>query len=91
MEKIENKLKGNNVILHGIEDQVWELSYITREKALVAILSIANGKTPAEKLEVVRKLGFREICRLGEFKTNRRRPILLAFEKKISAEFLLNH
>ena len=31
LEKIENKLRGNNVILHGVEDQVWELTEITRE------------------------------------------------------------
>ena len=32
-EKIENKLRGNNVILNGVEDQVWELIEITWEKA----------------------------------------------------------
>ena len=91
LEKIENKLMGNNVILHGIKDQVWELSEVTREKALVAISSIANGKTAKEKLDVVRKIGFRDIRRLGEYKANRKCPIILEFEKKISADFLLQN
>ena len=91
LEKIENKLMGNNVILHGIKDQVWELSEITHEKALLAISNIANGKTATEKLDVVRKIGFRDIRRLGEYKANRKCPIILEFEKKISADFLLQN
>ena len=70
LEKIENKLMGNNVILHGVKDKVWELSDVTREKALLAISSIANGKTPKEKLDVVQKIGFRDIRRMGEYRTN---------------------
>ena len=45
LEKIENKLMGNNVILHGVEDQLWELSDVTREKALIAI----SHSQPLEK------------------------------------------
>ena len=57
IDKIESKLIANNVVLHGIEDQAWELVDITREKALTAISCIANGKTPTEKLDIVRKIG----------------------------------
>ena len=61
INKIENKLIACNVILHGISDQVWELKEVTREKALSAISHIANGKTPEEKLNVVRKIGIRDV------------------------------
>ena len=61
LEKIENKLMDNNLILHGVEDQVWKLSAVTREKALTVISHIANGKTLKEKLDVVRKIGFKDI------------------------------
>ena len=78
----------NNVILHGIEDQVWEIKEVTRKKALLAISHIANGKTPKEKLDVVRKIGFKDIRRIGDYKANRSRPVL---ERKISADFLLQN
>ena len=68
IDNIEKKLMSNNVILHGISDQQWELSTVTREKALMDISNIANGKTPEEKLNIVWKIGFRDIRRLGEFR-----------------------
>ena len=91
IDRIENKLMCSNVILHGISDQQWELSAVTREKALSAISHIANGKTSKDKLDVVRKIGFRDIRRLGEYREHRNRPILLEFEKRVSAEFLLEN
>ena len=91
LEKIENKLMDNNAILHGVEDQLWELSAITREKALNVISSIANGKTPKEKLDVVCKIGFKDIQRLGDYRLHKNCPIILEFERKASAEFLLEN
>ena len=58
---------------------------------MIAISSIGNGKTAKEKLDKVRKIGFRDIRRLGEYKANRKRPIILEFKKKISADFLLHN
>ena len=91
IDMIENKLMSSNVILHGIADQLWEPSAVTREKALSALSHIANGKTPKDKLDIVRKIGFRDIRCLGEFREHRNHPILLEFEKRISAEFLLEN
>ena len=81
----------NNLILHGVEDQVWEQSAVTHEKALTVISHIANGKTQKKKLDVVHKIGFKDICRLGEYHLNRHHPIILEFEKKAGAEFLLEN
>ena len=91
IDMIENKLMSSNVILHGISDQQCEPSAITREKALSALSHVANGKTSKEKLDVVRKIGFRDIRRLGEYREHRNCPILLEFEKRVSAEFLLEN
>ena len=91
LDKIENKLIASNVILHGIEDQAWELKEVTCEKALNAVAHIANGKTASERLDIVCKIGFRDIRRLGEYNLHRPRPVILEFEKLASAEFLLNN
>ena len=91
IDRIENKLMSSNVILHGISDQQWELSAITREKALSALSHIANGKTSKDKMDIVRKIGFRDIRCLGEYREHRNHPILLEFEKRVSAEFLLEN
>ena len=72
-------------------DQVWEINAITRQKALSVISNIANGKTPEERLTIVRKIGIKDIRRVGEYKDNRNRPILVEFEKKASADFLLEN
>ena len=91
LDKIENKLISSNVILHGIEDQAWELKEVTREKALNAVAHIANGKSASDRLDVVCKIGFHDIRCLGEYNLHRPRPIILEFEKLASAEFLLNN
>ena len=88
---IENRLIANNVVLHGISDQVWEVNTTTCEKALSVISSIANGQTPEERLTIVRKIGIKDIRRVGEFKDTRNRPIVVEFEKKASADFLLEN
>ena len=88
---IENRLISNNIMLHGIPDQVWEVDAVTREKTLLAISHIANGKTQDDRLTIVRKINIRDIRRVGEYRDNRNRPILIEFEKKASADFLLEN
>ena len=58
---IENKLLENNIIVQGIPDQVWELADNLREKTLVSISHLANGKTPQEKLDIMRKIGIKNV------------------------------
>ena len=72
IENIKSKLISSNVILHSIEDQAWELKDITRKKALSAISTLANGKTAKEKLDIVRRIGFKDIRRIGDY--NSRHP-----------------
>ena len=59
---MENKLLENNIVIQGVPDQAWELSENTREKALIAISHIANGKTPQEKC-AENKYKECEVCR----------------------------
>ena len=89
LDRIEDKMRSNNIILHGIEDQVWESYDTTKEKVLLAISHTALGDTVEEKLDKTRKIAFKDIRRLGEYKANRKRPVLLEVEQKASAEFLL--
>ena len=91
LDTIETRLQSSNVIIHGIEDQVWEINEVTREKVLLAISNTAPGNTPQEKLDAARMIGFRDIRRIGDYKTNRKCPILLEFEKQSSANHLLQH
>ena len=88
---IENRLLENNVLLHGIADQPWELNDITREKTLSAISHVVNGKTHEERMKIVRKIDIRNIKRIGEYSKIRNRPISIEFVKKASADFLFNN
>ena len=85
---VENKLLENNIILQGVPDQAWEQSDVTREKALTAISTIANGDTDQKKMEIVRKIGIKNIRRVGNFSNYRHRPICIEFISKCSADFL---
>ena len=88
---IENWLLENNVLLHGIADQPWELNDITQEKTLSAISHVANGKTHEDRMKIVRKIDIRNIKRIGEYSKIRNRPISIEFVKKASADFLFNN
>ena len=85
IEKIESKLITNNVILHGIEDQAWKL------KDIIVISTLANGKTTKDKLDIVQNVGFKDIRRIGDYNSRCPRAILVEFEKKASADFLLEN
>ena len=85
IEKIESKLITNNVILHGIEDQAWKL------KDIIVISTLANGKTTKDKLDIVQKIGFKDIRRIGDYNSRCPRAILVEFKKKASADFLLEN
>ena len=91
IDNIETKLILMNVILHGIEDQAWKLSEVTREKALTVISNISNGNTAKEKLDVVRKIGIRDITHVGTYNSHRPHAITVEFECKSSTDFLLNN
>ena len=88
---IENKLLENNIVLHGIPDQVWELNSVTREKAIVAISHIANGKTLQEQIDITRKIGIRNVKHIGEYSSRKMCPISVEFVNKASADFLIEH
>ena len=88
---IENRLLENNVLLHGIADQPWELNDITQEKTLSAISHVANGKTHEERMKIVQKIDIRNIKRIGEYSKIRNWPISIEFVKKASADFLFNN
>ena len=64
---VENRLLENNVLLHGIADQPWELNDITCEKTLSAISHIANGKTHEDMMKIVHKIDIRNIKRIGDY------------------------
>ena len=85
---IENKLLENNIIVQGIPDQPWELSDNLREKTLIAISHLANGKTPQEKLNIVRKIGIKNVKRVGDYTSKRIHPVSIEFVNKASANFL---
>ena len=88
---IENRLLENNVLLHGIADQPWELNDITHEKTLSAISHVANGKTHEDRMKIVCKIDIRNIKRIGDYSKIRNRPISIEFVKKASADFLFNN
>ena len=91
LNEIENKLLENNIMVQGIPDQAWELSSNLQEKALVAILHLANGKNVQEKLDIVQKIGIKNVRRVGEYSTNRNRPVCIEFVNKASADFLFEN
>ena len=88
---IENKLLENNIVLSGIPDQPWELSDNLCEKALIAISHLANGKTPQEKLLIVRKIGIKNVCRIGDYSAKRHQPVSIEFLNKSSMDFLFEN
>ena len=88
---IENKLLENNIVIQGIPDQVWDLSANSREKTLVAISHLANGKTPQEKLDIIRKIGIKNVRQVGDFSTKCQRPVCIKFINKASADFLFEN
>ena len=81
----------NNIVLSVIPDQSWELSDNLRKKALIAISHLANGKTPQEKLSIVRKIGIKNVHRIGDYSVKRHCPVSIEFLNKSSVDFLFEN
>ena len=81
----------NNVIIHRIDDQAWELTDVTREKTLSVLSTIAKGKDASGKMQSAQKIPIRNIARIGNYTNRRARPIRIEFINKPSADFLIQH
>ena len=86
---IENSLLDNNIILHGIHEDAWELDSNRMEKVINVISYTIDEETEEEQLEVARKIRIKSTKRMGMYSSKRSRPISITFERYCDAEYVL--
>ena len=87
--KIENMLLDNNVILHGIREDPWELEVNRMEKVINAISRTIDDDDPDEQLATARKMRIKSAKRVGIYSAKRNSPISVCFERYCHAEYVL--
>ena len=87
--KIENMLLDNNVILHGIREDPWELESNRLEKVTNAISRTIDDDDPDVQLATARKMRIKSAKRVGLYSAKCNRPISVCFERYCDAEYVL--
>ena len=87
--KIENTLLDNNVIVHGIRENPWELEVNRMEKVINAISRTIDDDDPDEQLATARKMRIKSAKRVGMYSAKCNCPISVCFERYCDAEYIL--
>ena len=90
LNKLENKMLGNNIIIHGVREETWELDENCKEKVYKAIAPTVNEKDRRKQHQIARSVPIQSTKRIGRYRTGFSRPISICFEKKSHAETLLH-
>ena len=91
INKIENTLLDNNVILHGLREDPWELESNRMETVIRVISRTIDEPTEEEQLEMARKIRIKSTRRLGHYSTKKNRPISVCFERFCDADYVLGN
>ena len=89
--KIENSLLDNNIILHGIPEDSWELDSNRLEKIVYAISFTMDKESEQDQLDVARKIRIKSTRRLGIYNSKRSRPVFICFERFCDADYILSN
>ena len=89
LNKLENKMLSNNLILHGIHEDAWELDDNRKEKVYNAIAATVDEKDRRKRHKIARSIPISSTKRIGKYRQGSNRPISICFEKKTHAETLL--
>ena len=83
---LENTMLQNNLIIHGIKEDEWELDETKKEKIHKVIASTVDAPDYRKCIRIAKSIV--KSARLGKFRTGICRPISVCFEKKSHAETL---
>ena len=79
--KIENSLLDNNIILHGIPEDAWELDSNRLEKEIHAISFTMDKESEQDQIDVTHKIRIKSTRRIGIYNSKRSRPVSICFER----------
>ena len=89
MCKLEDRLLECNLIVHRVKESKWEQDSTRNELVVQAIADTVEATTPAQKLEIARKIPISGTSRVGRYNSMQSRPIHISFASKNDAELLL--
>ena len=87
--KLEDRLLECNLIIHGVKESKWELDSTQNELVVQAIADTVEASTPAQKLEIAKKIPIAGTSRVERYNSMQSRPICVSFASKNDAELLL--
>ena len=85
---IENCLLENNIILHGINKDSWELNSVLKEKTIHALANTIDVDTRQQQLDTMRSMPIKKVEKMGKFNSKRGRPISVSFTYKEDADYV---
>ena len=88
LKKLENTMLQNNLIIHGIKEDEWELDENRKEKIQKAIASTVDAPDYRKRIKIAKSIAIVKSSRIGKFRAGNCRPISVCFEKKSHAETL---
>ena len=81
---LENNMLQNNLIIHGIKEEKWELDENRKEKIHRAIANTVDAPDYRRRLKIANSITIIKSSRIGKYRTGGCHPISVCFEKKVT-------
>ena len=91
LNKLEDKLMDNNVVIMGVAEEAWELETNLQEKVYQLIAYTVNAQDTDLQLTKARNARIYDVKRLGKYSKLRGRPISVTFERKSEARYFMEN
>ena len=89
--KLEIRMLEGNLIMRGLKEDPWELEDNLKERIHKAISATVDDDHYSERIQVARNIGIRTTKRLGKYRKDKSRPVVVCFERKQLADILLEN
>ena len=91
INRIEERLLDNNLIIHGIKEGPWEKEPALKEKIVAAMAETVDDDDPDEQLSCAKTITIERCKRLGKYVDGKNRPISMTLLKHSHVDFLLEN
>ena len=91
VKKLEDKMLEGSIILHGVQESVWEPEETTRGKVQHIMTHLVSGENYQSKMDQVLEIHIKTCIRIGRYRSMYNRPISIEFYNKADADYIVHN
>ena len=91
VKKLEDKMLEGGIIIHAVQESVWEPEETTRGKVQHIMTHLVSGENYQSKMDQVLDIHIKTCTRLGRYRPMYNRPVSIEFYNKADADYIIHN